>query len=249
MSALQNYILRLGDMNLILGQRLSEWTGHGPFLEEDLALTNISLDLFGTARSLMQYASELDQGKRSEDDLAFLRGEREFLNPLLCEMPNGDYACTIARQFLVDAFQLPLYTQLSKCKNETLAGIASKALKETQYHLRHSSSWMERFGNGTEESHSRLTQAVQQLWPYTDDLFAATDNYEDLIKTINAPLTDDLRKQWNAIVQEVFSKSSLSIPENMFMHKGSVKGMHTEHLGYLLTEMQYLQRAFPGAKW
>lgn len=247
-TALFNFLLRTGDTNLILAQRLCEWTGHGPFLEEDLALTNIALDLFGTSRSVLEYAAKTE-GKRSEDDLAFLRGEREFFNPLICEQPNGDYAFTIARQCIVDAFQVPFYSELARSKDETLAGIAAKAVKESKYHLRHTASWMERFGNGTEESHNRLQSAVNELWRFTDDIFAVHPDHHELVKAGIAPDIAALKPVWENTMNEVLRISAISKPENAFMQKGSVNGVHTEHLGYLLTEMQYMQRAFPGARW
>ncbi|MBC7862226.1 MAG: phenylacetate-CoA oxygenase subunit PaaC [Bacteroidia bacterium] len=247
--ALFNFLLRIGDTNLILAQRLSEWTGHGPFLEEDLALTNIALDLFGTSRSVLEYAAKIEEKGRTEDDLAFLRGEREFVNPLICELPNGDYAFTIARQCIVDAFQLHFYSELVKSKDETIAGISAKAIKETKYHFRHSASWMERFGNGTEESHERLQNALNFIWAYTEDVFATDAGYNELIKTGIVPEMAAIKSAWEKSMNEVLAKSSVSKPENVFMQKGSLKGIHTEQFGYLLTEMQYMQRAFPGAKW
>ena len=243
------FILRVADTNLILAQRLSEWTGHGPFLEEDLALTNITLDLFGTARSFYEYAAKVEGKNRTEDDLAFLRGEREFFNPLICELPNGDYAFTIARQFVVDAFQVPFYTELSKSKDETISGIAAKALKESSYHFRHSSSWMERFGMGTEESHNRLQQAINELWRFTDDLFSFHEGYESLVNEGVVPKTDPIKNIWKEKVDAVLMISNIRTPENSFMQHGSLKGVHTEYLGHLLSEMQYLQRAYPGARW
>lgn len=244
-----HFLLRTGDTNLILAQRLSEWCGHGPFLEEDLALTNITLDIFGTARSILEYAAKTENAGRTEDDLAFLRGEREFFSPLMCELPNGDYAFTIARQCIIDAFHVPFYSALSKSKDETLSGIAAKALKESNYHLRHSASWMERFGDGTEESHNKLQAAIDELWRFTDDLFETGEGYDELVKSGVAPDMNAIKAQWTKTMDEVLAKSTIKKPENAFMQKGSVKGIHTEHIGYLLAEMQYMQRSYPGARW
>jgi ring-1,2-phenylacetyl-CoA epoxidase subunit PaaC len=244
-----DFLLRVGDTNLILAQRLSEWTGHGPFLEEDLALTNIALDLLGTSRSLLEYAAKIENAGRSEDDLAFLRTEREFYNPLICELPNGDYAFTIARQCIVDAFQVYFYEELSKSKDETIAGIAAKALKESKYHFRHTAAWMERFGNGTEESHTRLQNAVNEIWRFTNDIFDVSPGYEELVKTGIAPEMKSIQSRWEKSMDEVLVKSTITKPENAFMQSGSSKGIHTENFGFLLTEMQYMQRAFPGARW
>jgi ring-1,2-phenylacetyl-CoA epoxidase subunit PaaC len=244
-----NFLLRVADSNLITAQRLSEWTGHGPFLEEDLALTNISLDLLGTARSIYDYASKVEGKNRTEDDLAFLRGERDFFNPLICELPKGDYAFTIARQFFLDAFQVPFYTELLKSKDETVSGIAAKALKESTYHLRHTSSWVERFGLGTQESHTRLQEAVNELWRFTDDILTFHEGYEYLVNEGLTPDLASIKQSWKTKVDAVFLIAEINIPENAFMQHGSLKGVHTEHLGYLLTEMQYLQRTYPGARW
>ncbi|MFN5460744.1 MAG: 1,2-phenylacetyl-CoA epoxidase subunit PaaC [Bacteroidota bacterium] len=244
-----NFLLRVADTNLITAQRLSEWTGHGPFLEEDLALTNISLDLLGTARSIYDYASKVEGKNRTEDDLAFLRGERDFFNPLICELPKGDYAFTIARQFFLDAFQVPFYTELLKSKDETVSGIAAKALKESTYHLRHTSSWVERFGLGTQESHTRLQEAVNELWRFTDDILTFHEGYEYLVNEGLTPDLASIKQSWKTKVDAVFLIAEINIPENAFMQHGSLKGVHTEHLGYLLTEMQYLQRTYPGARW
>ena len=244
-----NFLLRVADTNLITAQRLSEWTGHGPFLEEDLALTNISLDLLGTARSIYDYASKVEGKNRTEDDLAFLRGERDFFNPLICELPKGDYAFTIARQFFLDAFQVPFYTELLKSKDETVSGIAAKALKESTYHLRHTSSWVERFGLGTQESHTRLQEAVNELWRFTDDILTFHEGYEYLVNEGLTPDLASIKQSWKNKVDAVFLIAEINIPENAFMQHGSLKGVHTEHLGYLLTEMQYLQRTYPGARW
>jgi len=247
--ALFKYILRIGDTNLILGQRLSEWTGHGPFLEEDLALTNITLDITGAAKSLLEYAALVEGKGRTEDDLAFLRNDRQFFNAQITELPNGDYARTIARQVLVDCFDFYFYQELSKSKDETLAGIAQKSLKEVTYHLRHTSSWLERFGDGTEESHNKVQSAINELWQYTNELFEMNEVDEILIKEGIAVDLNVVKTKWEKHISELVEKSTLIIPENVFMQTGSRKGLHTEHLAFILAEMQALPRMYPDAKW
>ena len=247
--ALFTYLLRLGDTSLILGQRLSEWTGHGPFLEEDLALTNIALDTFGQAKSILEYAAQVEGKGRSEDQLAFHRSEREFYNALLVEQPNGDYAKTIVRQVMIDVFDQFYYQELLKSKDETLAGIAGKSVKEITYHLRHSTSWMDRFGNGTEESHDKAQQAIEELWRFTDDLFETDEAYRILVEAGIAPSMDKIKTQWESKMNELLILSNLKKPEGNYQVGGSCKGIHTEHLGYLLAEMQHLPRMHPEAKW
>lgn len=247
--ALFKYILRIGDTNLILGQRLSEWTGHGPFLEEDLALTNITLDITGAAKSLLEYAALIEGKGRTEDDLAFLRNDRQFFNAQITELPNGDYARTIARQVLVDCFDFYFYQELSKSKDETLAGIAQKSLKEVTYHLRHTSAWLERFGDGTEESHNKVQLALNELWRYTNELFEMNEVDETLIQEGIAVDLNLVKSKWEKHILELVEKSTLTIPENVFMQTGSRKGLHTEHLAFILAEMQALPRMYPDAKW
>ncbi len=247
--ALFNYILRIGDTNLILGQRLSEWTGHGPFLEEDLALTNIALDITGAAKSFLEYAAKIEDKGRTEDDLAFLRNDRQFFNAQITELPNGDYARTIARQVLVDCFDYYFYQELSKSKDETLAGIAQKSLKEVTYHLRHTSAWLERFGDGTEESHNKVQLALNELWQYTNELFEMNEVDELLIKEGIAVDLNLVKTKWEKHISELAAKSTLTIPQNVFMQTGSRKGIHTEHLAFILAEMQALPRMYPDAKW
>ncbi len=247
--ALFQYILRIGDTNLILGQRLSEWTGHGPFLEEDLALTNITLDITGAAKSFLEYAAKVEDKGRSEDDLAFLRNDRQFFNAQITELPNGDYARTIARQVLVDCFDYYFYQELSKSKDETLAGIAQKSLKEVTYHLRHTSAWLERFGDGTEESHNKVQLALNELWQYTNELFEMNEVDELLIKEGIAVDLNLVKTKWEKHISELVEKSTLTIPQNVFMQTGSRKGIHTEHLAFILAEMQALPRMYPDAKW
>lgn len=248
-NALYQYTLKLADDSLILAQRLSEWTGHGPFLEEDLALTNVTLDIFGRAKSLMEYAAKLQGEGKSEDDLAFHRNERQFVNCLICEQPNGDYAKTILRQAFIDAYDLLLYTALSKSKDETLAGIAAKSVKEIVYHKRHSHSWVNRFGNGTDESKTRLQNAMNELWRFTGELFESTEEDKQLAEQGIAVDFASLKEAWEKDIHTLLQQANLQIPENTYMQTGGRKGVHTEHLGYLLSEMQVLPRMLPDAKW
>ncbi|MCC6372043.1 MAG: phenylacetate-CoA oxygenase subunit PaaC [Bacteroidia bacterium] len=247
--ALFKYSIRLGDTSLILAQRLSEWTGHGPFLEEDLALTNITLDIFGRAKSLLEYAAKIEDKGRTEDDLAFLRTDREYFNALITEQPNGDYAKTIMRQAFIDCFDLLFYTALAKSKDETLAGIATKSIKEITYHKRHSFSWVMRFGNGTEESHTRLQQGFDEVWAFTEELFEMNEVDEVLLKEGIAVDLSALKPLWLKEITELLDKANVQIPEGVYMQKGSRKGIHSEHLGYILAEMQSLPRMHPNAKW
>jgi len=243
------YLLRISDSGLILAQRISAWTGHGPFLEEDLALTNIALDLFGRSRSLLDYAGKLEGKGRSEDDLAFFRSERQFFNHLICEQPNGDYAQTMLRQAFIDTYELLLYTELSKSKDLTLSAIAAKSVKEITYHKRHSYSWVKRFGNGTEESYSRLQKAFTEMWPFTGDLFEPIEGEAELVKNGFAPDLNILKSTWEKEIKSLLEESHLKLPENVYMHTGSAKNMHSEHLGFILAEMQSLPRTYPEAKW
>ncbi|MGE0637971.1 MAG: 1,2-phenylacetyl-CoA epoxidase subunit PaaC [Bacteroidia bacterium] len=244
-----NYLLRLADSSLILGHRLSEWCGHGPVLEEDIALTNISLDFVGRANSLYEYAAKIEGKGRTEDDLAYLRNEREFFNNLLAEQPNGDYAQTILRQYLTDAFEIHFYEALGKSKDETLAGIAAKSLKEIQYHLRHSSSWMLRLGDGTEESNRRLQNSLDEIYRFTGSLFETDENDSVLIASGIVPDISAIQQQWQKDVDTMLEKAMLKKPEKVWMQKGNLQGKHTEHLGYILAEMQSVHRAYPGVKW
>jgi ring-1,2-phenylacetyl-CoA epoxidase subunit PaaC len=239
-----DYLLHLGDTTLILSQRNAEWCGHGPILEQDIAITNISLDLLGQARNFYQYAATLIGGEATEDSLAYLRKEREFKNCLLVEQPNGDWAQTILRQFLFSNYQYLLYQQLQNHKDEQLAAIAAKALKEVSYHLRWSSEWVIRLGDGTEESHQRMKHAVDELWRYSGELFMPAE-YEKEAAVDVSLLKNDAEKK----ISNIFEEAGLSIPENVFMQTGGKSGTHTEHLGYILTDLQYLQRTYPGAKW
>ena len=243
------YSLRIGDTSLILGQRLAEWCGHGPILEEDIALTNVSLDLIGQARAFLTYAGENEGLNRSEDDLAFLREAREYKNRLMAEQPNGDYAQTMIRQFFLSVYQYYFFTELMKSKDATLAALAEKSLKEVTYHGRHSSEWVIRFGDGTEESHVRTLEAIDTLWKYTGDLFETDQVDIDLVKAGIAVDMEAVRENWDKKINEVFEKATLTVPEDSFMIGGSIKGLHSEHLGHLLSEMQVLPRSFPGVEW
>ena len=247
--ALYNYVLRMGDDSLILGQRLGEWCGHGPILEEDIAVTNISLDLIGQAMSLLDYAGELEGTGKDHDALAFLRFEHEYRNALLLEQPNGDFADTMVRQFLFDAFRKPLYEKLIGSSDVQLSAIAEKSLKETRYHLKHSSEWVIRLGDGTEESHERAQKALDNLWRYTDELFSETQEDESLVLAGIAPSMKEVKAIWLETIKTVFSEATLQIPTNNWQFEGGRKGVHSEHLGYLLADLQYMQRAYPNMKW
>ncbi len=247
--ALYNFCLRLADNNIVLGQRLAEWCSRGPILEEDLAMTNISLDLFGEAESLYEYAVSLMDNNSTADHLAFLRSEREYFNNLLVEQPNGDFAQTMMKQVLFSAFAKHLYEALCNSHDETLKGLSAKALKETKYHLRHSSEWIIRFGNGTEESIRRTQFALNKLWRFTDDMFVMNDVDEELISMGISFNLDDIHAKWKFTISEIFAEANLQIPDANNVITGGSKGFHTEHLGHLLCEMQYLQRVHPGATW
>ena len=247
--ALFRYAVRMGDNSLVLGHRLSEWCGHGPQLEEDIAQANIALDLIGQARNYLTYAGEVEGKGRSEDDLAYLRTDRDYLNVLLNELPKGDYAQTIARSFLFDAFHLPLQQALTTSTDERLKGIAEKAVKEVTYHLRHSSEWLIRFGDGTEESHNRAQAALDDLWRYTGELFISDEAEELLAKAGIAPKLDTIKKAWSATVDRVLQEATLKRPADGWMAAGGKKGVHTEHIGPMLAEMQTLQRTYPGVEW
>ena len=238
--------MHLADNTLILAQRNSEWCGHGPVLEQDIAITNISLDLIGQARNFYQYAAVLKADGSTEDSLAYLRTEREFKNCLLVEQPNGDWAQTILRQFFFSAYQFYLYQQLQESKDEQLAAIAVKSLKEVTYHLRWSSEWVIRLGDGTEESHQRMLKAIDNLWPYTGELFIPAE-YE-IDKAIRIHLKS-LQEKWIEKVKAVFSEAGLSYPADGWMHTGGKEGTHTEQLGYILAELQFMQRAYPNSEW
>ena len=247
--ALVKYCLRLGDSSLILGQRMAEWCSNGPVLEEDIALSNIGLDLFGQSRTMLTYAGEIEGKGRTENDFAFKRLEREFFNNLMSERPNGHFGDTVARNLLHSAYTYHLYKELSSSKDETIAAFAAKSLKEVTYHLRHSAEWVVRLGDGTEESHDKVQQSITDLWEYTEDLFAMNEVDEQLILENIAIDLNDIKPLWDNTINEILERATLTRPEDGFMQKGSLNGMHSEVLGHLLTEMQFLPRAYPDAKW
>ena len=243
------YLLRLADDQLILGQRLSEWCGHAPTLEEDLALANIALDLIGQARALYAYAGEVEGEGRDEDRLAYLRYERDYANALLVEQPNGDFAHTIVRQLAYAAFMRPYWGALTRSSDATLAGIAAKAEKEVAYHLRHSAEWAIRLGDGTAESHQRMAAALEELWRFTGELFEMDETAQALAEAGVAVDAAALEPEWTATIDEVLSQATLARPEVKAMQSGGRDGRHSEHLGHILTELQYMQRAYPGLSW
>lgn len=238
------YTLHLADTNLIIGQRNAEWCGHGPILEQDIAITNITLDLIGQARSYYQYAASLIGNHATEDSLAYLRIEREYKNLLICEQPNGDWGQTVLRQFLYSSFQYQLLQLLLTHNDQTLAAIAEKSLKEVKYHLRWSSEWVIRLGDGTEESHQRMENAVAELWRYTGEMFMPAAYEKELGIDVAS-----LKYEWSKNVKQVFDEATLSIPSGVWMQEGGKTGTHTEQLGYILTDLQYMQRAYPNSEW
>jgi ring-1,2-phenylacetyl-CoA epoxidase subunit PaaC len=244
-----DYALRLADDALLLGHRLSEWCGRAPTLEEDLALANIGLDLIGQARQLYAYAGEVEDQGRDEDRLAYLRQEREYRNLLLVELPNGDFAFTIVRQLLHAAFMVPFWERLQASRDQILAAIAARSLKEARYHLRHAAEWVIRLGDGTEESRDRAGAALDELWPWTGELFEQDAAERALVEAGIAVDRAALKPAWDATVDEVLAEATLARPQAGWMQTGGRRGLHTEHLGYLLAELQHLQRSHPGATW
>ena len=243
------YVLRLGDTSLVLGQRLGEWVGHAPALEEDLGLANLALDLIGQARLLLTYAGELEGRGRDEDALAFLRDAPEFANLTLAEQPNGDFGHTMVRQWLLDAWQLEIYEGLLVSADRRLGAIAAKALKETRYHHRFSSGWLIRLGDGTPESHDRVQAALDSLWRFTAELFAVDDVDERMLAAAIAPALTELAPRWSARIAEDLRAATLERPAAQPYPWHGRRGVHTEHLGHMLTEMQHLQRTYPGVRW
>jgi ring-1,2-phenylacetyl-CoA epoxidase subunit PaaC len=239
-----DYLLHLADTALILGQRQAEWCGHGPVLEQDIAITNITLDLIGQARMWYQYAAEImsQEGKSvTEDDLAFLRDERAFKNFLITELPKGDWAKTILRQFFFSAYQVLLLEKLMQVDDERVVAIADKSMKEVRYHLKWSSEWVIRLGDGTEESRNRILAALEELWMYTGEFFE--NDPTDIVDV------SSLKSSWLEQVESVFQEATLPMPAEVFQQTGGKRGMHTEYLGFILAEMQHLQRVHPGAQW
>ncbi len=246
-AALMALALRRADDALVLGHRLSEWTGHAPMLEEELALANLALDLIGQARALYALAAELEGGDRDEDALAYLRTEREYSNLLLLELPKGDFAVTIVRQFLYASFADRWWRAGIASVEPRLAAIAAKAEKETAYHVRHSAEWLIRLGDGTTESHARAQAALDRLWPFTGEMFEPED--ADLVAAGICIDPPSLRAAWNRDVDAVLAEATLQRPREGWMQTGGRQGRHSEHLGHMLAEMQHLQRTYPGAKW
>ena len=243
------YLLRLGDNAMVLGQRLTEIVAAGPELEEELANANIALDYLGQARMFYGYAGELEGKGRGEDDFPFLREEGEFQNLLLVEQPNGDFGDTIARQVLFDNFYLLQLDALQSCSDERLAEIAVKSIKEIRYHLRHGRLWMIRLGDGTDESHQRVSDSVQQLWMYTGEMFANDALDDAMSKEWDGPDLSLLKERWQAEVADMLSEATIPLPEGDWTSDGGKQGRHTEHFGYLIAEMQHLQRVHPGLSW
>ena len=243
------YALRRADDALILGHRLSEWCGHAPVLEEDMALANMGLDLLGQARELYSYAAKVEGNGNDEDKFAYLRDVRQYRNLLLLEQPNGDFAHTMVRQFFYAAFADLYWRAMMKSDDATLAAIAAKSEKESAYHLRHSSEWMVRLGDGTEESHARAQTAVDDLWAFTGEMFQVDDSEQALIDAGIAVDPANLRPQWLETIFDVVSEATLVLPKSDWMQQGGRSGRHSEHLGHLLSELQSMQRTFPGVTW
>ncbi len=248
-NALYDYLLQLGDNDVILGQRLAALCGHAPELEEDIAMTNVALDLIGQARFWLGYAAEIEGAGRDDDNLAFLRDSHEFRNLLLVEQPNGDYAQTIVRQCFFDVWHFFLLRDLSQSTDARIADIAAKSLKEVHYHVQRSGDWVVRLGDGTDESHRRTQAAVDKLWRFTGELVRGSAAEQTLIEDGVACDVATLYAPWREHMEQLFSEATLELPGDQPMQEGGKRGQHTEHLGYLLAEMQYLQRAYPCAQW
>lgn len=250
-----DYILMLADSSLIMSQRLSEWNGHGPGLEEDIALTNITLDLLGQARYLYQYAAAIQNQndtalRATEDSLAYLRDAQEYKNVLLAELPNGHWGVTIMKLFFLVQWQQIVYERLVDGQDQSLSAIAEKALKETAYHVRWSGEWLKRLGDGTVESHAKMEDALEELWPYTGEMFHAAFYEEQFFGKESDRIFEEMKSVWARKIKAVLNEATLTLPyQDIWMHKGGKTGVHTEHLGYILAEMQFLQRAYPGCEW
>ena len=247
-NSLLKYTTRIGDNCLILGQRMSMWCSNGPTLEEDIALANISLDLFGQANAFYSYSEELNS-KKTADDLAFKRNSTEFLNYQLIELENTDFGYTIVRNFLFDTFQFLFYNKLKESTDQNLSDIAHKSIKEVKYHLRHSKNWLLRLGDGTEESNKKVQNALNNIWQYTGELFEIDEIDKEMIKKGVGVDTLAFRAEWEKMIKEVISAANLKIPKNIVMQTGGKKGIHTKHLETLLNEMQYIPRKYTDAKW
>ena len=247
--SLIDYTLHLADNSLIMGHRLSEWTGHGPILEQDIAISNIALDLIGQSRNFYQYAAQLKGDGATEDDLAYLRDADGFKNIILAELPNGDWAKTILKLFFFSTYQYYLYQKLIASSDTQLSAIAEKSLKEVTYHLRWSSEWVIRLGDGTEESHKRMTKALEELWSYTAEMFLPAEYEIECAKNnIGVDITF-LKNDWKNKMNAVFEEATISIPVEADANKNGKEGQHTEHLQGILNDMQYLQRTYPGCEW
>ena len=249
MSSLSEFLLQMGDNTLILGHRVSEWCGHSPVLEEDIALANTALDLIGQTQLWLGLAGEIDGKDQTADNLAYLRDAAQFRNVMLVERPNGDFGNTLMRQFLFDAWHHEMLTALQDSSEPRVAEIAAKALKEVFYHFERSADLVIRMGDGTEESHQRMQTSLDDNWPYTGELFIASVADMAVAEAGIAPAADSLRSGWDAIVTDVLDQATLKQPESGYMHQGGKRGIHTEHLGFILADMQFLQRAYPGATW
>lgn len=246
---LYNYILGIADNSLILGQRLGELCGHGPNLETDIALTNISLDLLGQTRSYYQYAAQIAGEGKTEDDIAFLRIERNYKNVLLVEQPNTHFGFVLGRQFLFDVYHLLLMEQLQSSSDETLVAIAKKGIKEVSYHERFSSDWVKRLGDGTQESNEKMQEAIDGLWRYTDELFQLTEADKVMVSEGIGVDVSFLKDEYYRRVSEVLKEATLEVPESKYFQKGGKEGIHSEHMGYILADLQYMQRSYPNMKW
>ncbi|MCW8194757.1 phenylacetate-CoA oxygenase subunit PaaC [Proteobacteria bacterium 005FR1] len=246
---LAEYCISLADDALVLGQRLSQWVAKAPWLEEELALANVALDLVGRAKMLYEYAARVEGGERSADDIAFLRDTREYRNLLIAELPVGDFAFTMARQLMVDAFNVEYLKRLQTSSDSELGAIAAKAIKESEYHLRRSHGWVLRLGDGTDESHARIQQAFDELWAYAPELFEISDCELALLGEAVSVDRRELHSAWDKTVSAVLEEATLQRPDDARAIRGGRQGIHTEHLGHLLAEMQFLQRAYPGLEW
>ena len=246
---LYQYILGIADNSLILGQRLGELCGHGPNLETDIALTNIALDLFGQTRSYYQYAARLAGEGKTEDDVAMLRLEQQYRNVLMVEQPNTHFGHVIGRQYLFDVFHLLLMDAMQNSNDETLVAIAKKGIKEVSYHKRFSGDWLKRLGDGTKESNQKMQEAIDHLWPYTEELFDITESDKEMIAQGIGVDVSELKEAYYKEVKEQLKEATLNVPDNPYFKRGGKKGVHTEHMGYLLADLQYMQRAYPNMTW
>jgi len=248
--ALTSYVAQIGDNGLIIGHRMSEWCFRAPSIEMEMALMNCALDLIGQARELYSYAAKTEGNGKTEDDFAYLRDEQDFRNALLAEVPNGDWGDTIVRLFFMSAYNMLFYTALAKSTDAELAAIGAKSVKEVTYHLRFSSEWLIRLGDGTEESHRRVQKSVDDLWMFTGELFTMSEVETTLLADGISVDVTGLKKDWDQTVSRVFDQATLTIPENNWAQSGGkTAGRHTEHMGYIIADMQFMQRRYPGCEW